>query len=73
LLYGAFFLFLILPYAEHARSVRQSPMINVIFFVTLLFDYGVARSLGLADRDYTITGLFTSIVAIELYVLTSEA
>lgn len=67
------FLLLFLSHAEHARSVRPSTTINVYLLFTLLFDCVVTRTLWLADRDSIISGLFTSIVAIKLFVLTSEA
>ncbi|OQD66811.1 hypothetical protein PENPOL_c004G00223 [Penicillium polonicum] len=67
------FLLLFLSHAEHARSVRPSTIINVYLLFTLLFDCVVARTLWLADYDSTISGLFTSTVAIKLFVLTSEA
>ncbi|QKX61831.1 uncharacterized protein TRUGW13939_08987 [Talaromyces rugulosus] len=67
------FLLLFLSHAEHARSVRPSTIINVYLLFTLLFDCVVARTLWLADHDSTISGLFTSTVAIKLFVLTSEA
>ena len=67
------FLLLFLSHAEHARSVRPSTIINVYLLFTLLFDCVVARTLWLADHDSTISGLFTSTVAIKLSVLTSEA
>ncbi|KAJ5511325.1 ABC transporter integral membrane type 1 [Penicillium expansum] len=66
------FLLLFLSHAEHARSVRPSTIINVYLLFTLLFDCVVARTLWLADHDSTISGLFTSTVAIKLFVLTSE-
>ncbi|KAL4781147.1 P-loop containing nucleoside triphosphate hydrolase protein [Aspergillus varians] len=67
------FLLLFLSHAEHARSVRPSTLINVYLLFTLLFDCVIARTLWLADHDSTISGLFTSAVAIKLFVLTSEA
>lgn len=67
------FLLLFLSHAEHARSVRPSTIINVYLLFTLLFDCVVARTLWLANHDSTISGLFTSTVAIKLFVLTSEA
>ncbi|KAK7744548.1 hypothetical protein SLS53_003433 [Cytospora paraplurivora] len=66
-------LLLFLSHAEHARSVRPSTIINVYLLSTLLFDCVVARTLWLADHDSTILGLFTSTVAIKLFILTSEA
>ncbi|KAJ5968505.1 ABC transporter integral membrane type 1 [Penicillium viridicatum] len=67
------FLLLFLSHAEHARSVRPSTIINVYLLFTLLFDCVVARTLWLADHDSIISGLFTSTIAIKLFVLTSEA
>ncbi|KAJ5790163.1 ABC transporter integral membrane type 1 [Penicillium psychrosexuale] len=67
------FLLLFLSHAEHARSVRPSTIINVYLLFTLLFDSVIARTLWLSDHDSIISGLFTSTVAIKLFVLTSEA
>lgn len=67
------FVLLFLSHAEHARSVRPSTTINVYLLFTLLFDCAIVRTLWLADQDSTISGLFTSTVAIKLFVLTSEA
>lgn len=67
------FLLLFLSHAEHARSVRPSTIINVYLLFTLLFDCVAARTLWLAGHGSTISGLFTSTVAIKLLVLTSEA
>lgn len=67
------FLLLFLSHAEHARSVRPSTIINVYLLFTLLFDCVAARTLWLAGHGSTISGLFTSTVAIKLFVLTSEA
>ncbi|WQF78674.1 Putative AAA+ ATPase domain, ABC transporter type 1, transmembrane domain-containing protein [Colletotrichum destructivum] len=66
-------LLLFLSHAEHARSVRPSTIINVYLLFTLLFDCVVARTLWLADHEPTISSLFTSTVAIKVFVLTSEA
>ncbi|KAL2851083.1 P-loop containing nucleoside triphosphate hydrolase protein [Aspergillus pseudoustus] len=66
------FLLLFLSHAEHARSVRPSTIINVYLLFTLLFDCVVARTLWLTGHDSAISGLFTSTVAIKLFVLTSE-
>ncbi|CAG8388874.1 unnamed protein product [Penicillium salamii] len=66
-------LLLFLSHAEHTRSVRPSTIINVYVLFTLLFDCVVARTLWLAGHDSTIMGLFTSTIAIKLFVLTSEA
>jgi ATP-binding cassette subfamily C (CFTR/MRP) protein 1 len=66
-------LLLFLSHAEHARSVRPSTIINVHLFFTLLFDCVVVRTLWATDYDLTLSGLFTSTVAIKLFVLTLEA
>ncbi|CAG8920353.1 unnamed protein product [Penicillium salamii] len=65
-------LLLFLSHAEHTRSVRPSTIINVYILLTLLFDSVVARNLWLAGYNFTIAGLFTSAIAIKLFVLTSE-
>lgn len=52
--------------------MRPSTIINIYLLFTLLFDCVVARTLWLADNGSTISGLFTSTVALKLLVLTSE-
>jgi ATP-binding cassette subfamily C (CFTR/MRP) protein 1 len=64
-------LVLFLSYAEHARSVRPSSLLNVYLLLTLTFDIAQARTLFLRS-NISIASVFVAAMAGKLLLLLLE-
>ncbi|RAH67283.1 putative ATP-binding cassette transporter [Aspergillus aculeatinus CBS 121060] len=58
---------------EHARSVRPSAIINGYILLTLVFDAARVRSLFRASAASSLSGVFSSMIAVKVMVLLAEA
>ncbi|OJJ96437.1 hypothetical protein ASPACDRAFT_54364 [Aspergillus aculeatus ATCC 16872] len=58
---------------EHARSVRPSAIINGYILLTLVFDTARVRSLFRASAASSLSGVFSSVIAVKVMVLLAEA
>ncbi|PYI24555.1 putative ATP-binding cassette transporter [Aspergillus violaceofuscus CBS 115571] len=58
---------------EHARSVRPSAIINGYLLLTLVFDIARVRSLFRASAASSLSGVFSSMIAVKVTVLLAEA
>lgn len=63
----------ILSYAEHTRNIRPSSIINAYLLLTLPFDAAQLRTKWLRGDDVAASGVLSSIFAIKILVLISEA
>lgn len=63
----------ILSYAEHTRNIRPSSIINAYLLLTLPFDAAQLRTKWLRGDDVAASGVSSSILAVKLLVLISEA
>lgn len=67
------FLFCLLSYTEHAKSLRPSAILGVYLLFSLLFDCARARTLWLLKYDGAIRGVFTASLAMKVIILLLEA
>ena len=65
----------VLSYAEHARSLRPSSLLNVFLFVSVVLDMALLRTLWLAPQVVaaSIQGVFTAAFAAKVVLLVLEA
>ncbi|EEA22217.1 hypothetical protein TMatcc_008346 [Talaromyces marneffei ATCC 18224] len=69
-------IFCLLSYFEHTRTIRPSFLLDVFFFLTLLFDIAQCRTLWLRGSGFygnTIAILFTISVVMKALLLALEA
>jgi ATP-binding cassette subfamily C (CFTR/MRP) protein 1 len=62
-----------LSYIEHTRNVRPSSIINAYLLLTVPFDAAQLRTRWLRGDDIAANGVSSSVLAIKLLVLISEA
>ncbi|KAE9376415.1 ABC transporter-like protein [Stipitochalara longipes BDJ] len=62
-----------LSYFEHTRNIRPSTIINAYLLLTLPFDAAQLRTRWLRGDDLAASGVASSVLAIKLLVLISEA
>ncbi|OBT96290.1 hypothetical protein VE01_05823 [Pseudogymnoascus verrucosus] len=63
----------ILSYVEHSKNVRPSSIINAYLLLTVLFDAAQLRTRWLRGDNFAGNGIASSILAVKLFVLISEA
>jgi len=63
----------VLSYVEHTRNIRPSTIINAYLLITLPFDAAQLRTKWLRGNDQAASGVASSVLAIKLVVLISEA
>ena len=63
----------ILSYVEHNKNIRPSSIINAYLLLTVLFDVAHLRTLWLRGDNLVGNGVASSILAVKLFVLVSEA
>lgn len=63
----------VLSLCEHTRNIRPSTIINAYLLFTLLFDAAQVRTKWIRGDDSAASGALTSVLAIKLFVLISEA
>lgn len=62
-----------LSYIEHIKNIRPSSIINVYLLLTIPFDGAQLRTRWLRGDDVAGNGIASSILALKLFVLISEA
>ncbi|KAH8681362.1 multidrug resistance-like protein [Xylariales sp. PMI_506] len=62
-----------LSYAEHAKSVKPSVILNTYLFISLILDAATLRSTWLGPLSTPIKAVFTTSFALKLLVLVLEA
>ncbi len=67
------FMFCLLSYTEHSKSLRPSALLSVYLFFSLLFDSARVRTLWLMRYDGAIRGVFTASLAMKVIILLLEA
>jgi len=63
----------ILSYVEHSKTIRPSSIINAYLLLTLLFDAAQLRTRWLRGDNLAGNGVASSLLAIKLLILISEA
>ncbi|PMD49040.1 ABC transporter-like protein [Hyaloscypha variabilis F] len=63
----------VLSYIEHTRNIRPSTIINAYLLLTLPFDAAQLRTKWIRGDDLAASGVASSVLAIKLLVLISEA
>lgn len=67
------FMFYLLSYTEHSKSLRPSTLLGAYLFFSLLFDAARVRTLWLMQYDAAIRGVFTTSLATKVAILLLEA
>lgn len=67
------FIFCMLSYTEHSKSLRPSALLGVYLFFSLLFDVARVRTLWLIGYDGGIRGIFTASLVMKVMILLLEA
>jgi ATP-binding cassette, subfamily C (CFTR/MRP), member 1 len=62
-----------LSFVEHTRNIRPSAIINAYLLFTLPFDAAQVRTKWIRGNGPAASGVLTSVLAIKLLVLISEA
>lgn len=63
----------ILSYVEHSKNIRPSSIINAYLLLTVPFDAAQLRTRWLRGDNVAGNGIASSILAVKLFVLISEA
>lgn len=63
----------ILSYVEHSKNIRPSSIINAYLLFTVPFDAAQLRTRWLRGNSLAENGVASSILAVKLFVLVSEA
>lgn len=63
----------ILSYVEHSKNIRPSSIINAYLLLTVPFDAAQLRTRWLRGDNLAGNGVASSILAVKLFVLVSEA
>jgi ATP-binding cassette, subfamily C (CFTR/MRP), member 1 len=63
----------LLSYIEHTRNIRPSSIINAYLLLTLPFDAAQLRTKWIRGNNVAASGVASSVLAVKLLVLISEA
>ncbi|KAJ0117931.1 multidrug resistance-like protein [Diaporthe amygdali] len=66
-------IFCALTYAEHARSLRPSSILNAYLLISLLLDGAILRTFWLSDLATSVRAVFTASFALKACLLVLEA
>lgn len=65
--------FCALTYAEHARSLRPSAILNAYLLISLLLDGAILRTFWMSDLSSSVRAVFTASFALKACLLVLEA
>lgn len=67
------FMFMLLSYAEHGKSLRPSDLLNAYLFFSVIFDSVRTRTLWIAGISRSIPAVFTGSLVVKAIILVLES